>query len=379
VGSGIPCAPGSIRTSLSCLRSSAAAAVRDLCLAFVERAAARAVCIKPQSAFFEQLGPEGVHVLAEVMAAIRQAGCPALLDVKRGDIGSTGEAYALAYLDAAAPMPADALTLSPYLGLDSLEPFLARVRDAGRGIFVLVKTSNPGSGDFQDREVGGRPLFERVAEALAPAAKEAVGPQTGWSSLGVVVGATYPEQAEAVRALLPHSLLLVPGYGAQGASAADVAAGFTDGLRGALVRTGKFQAADLEGDVAPDAVLGGVLDPPFGGVRAGGDEDYTDGDSPTLRYDDEVADLACRYLREGSWGERPFLLLASFFGPHPMVGRRAEYRADYEAYLLGASRSLGSGVSWDVYYAYMETNNGAVAGNPGIDGNLLATAINLSF
>jgi len=238
-----------------------AAAVRDLCLAFVERAAARAVCIKPQSAFFEQLGPEGVHVLAEVMAAIRQAGCPALLDVKRGDIGSTGEAYALAYLDAAAPMPADALTLSPYLGLDSLEPFLARVRDAGRGIFVLVKTSNPGSGDFQDREVGGRPLFERVAEALAPAAKEAVGPQTGWSSLGVVVGATYPEQAEAVRALLPHSLLLVPGYGAQGASAGDAVRGFVPGpagLEGGVVSSSRGLLFPAEAAEARDAASWGA-------------------------------------------------------------------------------------------------------------------------
>ena len=220
----------------------AAQAVRDLCDAFVPRVAERAVCMKPQSAFFEQLGPAGVSVLADAMATARAAGCPVVLDAKRGDIGSTAEAYALAYLDAHAPMPADALTVNPYLGLDTLAPFTDRARNAGRGLFVLVKTSNPGSGDFQDQLVEGAPLFDTVARALGPLAKELRGPETGWSSLGVVVGATYPEQALHVRERLPHTLFLVPGYGAQGGGATDAVQSFVPGpagLEGGIVNSSR--------------------------------------------------------------------------------------------------------------------------------------------
>jgi orotidine-5'-phosphate decarboxylase len=221
---------------------STAQAVRDFCLAFVARSAARAVCMKPQIAFFEQLGPAGIAVLADVMRAVRDAGCPVLLDAKRGDIGTTAEAYARAYLDADAAMASDALTLNPYLGLDTLEPFAERARNLGRGLFVLVKTSNPGSRDFQDQMLEGTPLFESVARALAPLAKELQGPETGWSSLGVVVGATYPEQGERVRERLPHSLLLVPGYGAQGGGAADAVRSFVPGsagLEGGIVNSSR--------------------------------------------------------------------------------------------------------------------------------------------
>jgi orotidine-5'-phosphate decarboxylase len=234
-----------------------AEAVRDFCLAFVARSAARAVCMKPQIAFFEQLGPAGIAVLAEVMRAVRDAGCPVLLDAKRGDIGTTAEAYAKAYLDADAAMAADALTLNPYLGLDTLEPFAERARKLPRGLFVLVKTSNPGSGDFQDQILEGAPLFENIARALAPLAKELQGPETGWSSLGVVVGATYPEQGERVRERLPHSLFLVPGYGAQGGGAADAVRNFVpgpSGLEGGVVNSSRGilfpDAASSAGDAA---------------------------------------------------------------------------------------------------------------------------------
>jgi orotidine-5'-phosphate decarboxylase len=126
----------------------------------------------------------------------------------------------------------DALTVNPYLGRDSLEPYLKEATQSGVGVFVLVRTSNPGAGDLQDRTSDGAPLWEHVARGLAEPARALVGPATGWSSLGVVVGATVPEQAERARALLPRALLLVPGYGAQGAGAADAVRGFVPGPRG---------------------------------------------------------------------------------------------------------------------------------------------------
>jgi len=257
-----------------------AAAVRDFCLAFVTRAAPRAVCLKPQSAFFEQLGPAGVAVLADVLIAARDADCPVILDAKRGDIGSTAEAYAQAYLDRDASMPADALTVNPYLGLDSLTPFAERARNAGRGLFVLVKTSNAGSGDFQDQPIDSAPLFEFVARALAPLAKELQGPTTNWSSLGVVVGATYPEQAEQVRQRLPHSLFLIPGYGAQGGAAADSVRSFVPGPAG------------LEGGIVNSSR--GVLFPP----AASSAQHAADWE----RAIDEALDRACQELGEAVGG-----------------------------------------------------------------------------
>ncbi len=209
-----------------------AAAVEDLLGAFVDRLAGRVAVAKPQAAFFEQLGWRGWQVLERVGARLRENGVLVLLDAKRGDIGSTAEGYARAFLADDAATPADALTVNPYLGGDTLEPFVETARGAGRGLFVLVKTSNPGSGDFQDRQVDGAPLYEAVARRLAPMAEEWRGPGTGWSSLGVVVGAMYPEQAPRVRELLPNSLFLVPGYGAQGGAAADALRGFVPGPKG---------------------------------------------------------------------------------------------------------------------------------------------------
>jgi orotidine-5'-phosphate decarboxylase len=129
-------------------------------------------------------------------------------------------------------MAADALTVNPYLGLDTLEPFAQRSRDYGRGVFVLVRTSNPGAGDLQDLEVKGAPLFHSLARMLAPLEEELRGEETGWSSLGVVVGATWPEEHQAVRDALPRALFLVPGYGAQGAAAAEAVRGFAEGPGG---------------------------------------------------------------------------------------------------------------------------------------------------
>ena len=234
-----------------------AAAVEEFLLTVLERYRGEVVVAKPQIAFFERLGWRGMRVLARVVAKAREAGMLVLLDAKRGDIGSTAEAYAAAYLDAAAPTAVDAITLNPYLGLDALEPFFERIEAGRRGVFVLVKTSNPGSSDFQDRNVAGHPLFERVAASLADRARSLAGEKTGWSSLGVVAGATHPDQSARIRELLPNALLLVPGYGAQGASARDAVRGFTAGpdgrLEGGIVASSRallFPEAGSTGEAA---------------------------------------------------------------------------------------------------------------------------------
>jgi len=201
--------------------------------AFADRLEGRVAVAKPQVAFFEQLGWRGLRALERVVARLRQRGIRVLLDAKRGDIGSTAEGYARAWLRAEGPAePCDALTVHPWMGRDGLDPFLAAAREEGRGVFVLVKTSNAGSRDLQDRETEGRPLYACLAELLAADCEALRGPRTGWSSLGVVVGATFPGPAERVREALPRALFLVPGYGAQGAGAAEALRGFVAGPKG---------------------------------------------------------------------------------------------------------------------------------------------------
>ena len=211
-----------------------AAAVEAFCLALLDRLTGRVAIVKPQVAFFERLGWRGMRVLEAVAAAARERDLLVLLDAKRGDIGSTARGYAEAYLGSEAVLPVDAMTANPYLGLDALGPFVEAASATGAGVFVLVKTSNPGSGDFQDRSLDGKPLYERVAESLAGIAGPMNGPETGWSSLGAVVGATYPEVHRRIRELLPRALFLVPGYGAQGGGARDAVAGFVAGPAGRL-------------------------------------------------------------------------------------------------------------------------------------------------
>jgi orotidine-5'-phosphate decarboxylase len=211
-----------------------AAAVQAFCLAVLDRLAGRVAIVKPQIAFFERLGWRGMRALDGVVAAARERDLLVLLDAKRSDIGSTARGYAEAYLGSGAVLAVDALTVNPYLGLDTLEPFVKAAGEAGAGVFVLVKTSNPGSEDLQDLSVGGSPLYERVAESLAGIAERMTGPETGWSSLGAVVGATYPELHQRIRELLPRALFLVPGYGAQGGGASDAVAGFVAGPAGRL-------------------------------------------------------------------------------------------------------------------------------------------------
>jgi orotidine-5'-phosphate decarboxylase len=209
-----------------------AKAVGAFCAAFLERVAGKVAAVKPQSAFFEALGWRGVKVLSEVIAAAREAGLLVVLDAKRGDIGSSAAGYAAAYLAPKAPIRADALTVNPWLGLDSLEPFVKAAEDAQAGLFVLTRTSNPGGRDFQElAPEAGEPVYHRVARALQPHAKRLAG-KSGWSGLGLVVGATTPDEARRVRDAAPTSLFLVPGYGAQGAAARDAVAGFVAGPGG---------------------------------------------------------------------------------------------------------------------------------------------------
>lgn len=210
-----------------------AIAVQEFLTTVIERVGDRVAVIKPQSAFFEQLGWRGIQVLEKVVEAAHRRGLLVILDAKRGDIDSTAQAYAT-YIDSQGPISVDAITVNPYLGRDTLAPFVEAAMKEARGLFVIVKTSNPGSRDYQDRSVEGEPLFEVVARSLSDLSTQLVGPDTAWSALGVVAGATYPEQSRRIRELLPRSIFLVPGYGAQGGTAREAVAGFIRGSSGLL-------------------------------------------------------------------------------------------------------------------------------------------------
>jgi orotidine-5'-phosphate decarboxylase len=228
--------PPSLVTGLKPGRAGRARAFQRFCEELIDSVAEEAVAVKPQVAFFEALGGPGITALEHVCDAAAERGLLVIVDAKRGDIGSTAQAYAQAWL---APRDgeravADALTVNPYLGGDSLEPFLAACR-GGAGIFVLARTSNPGGADLQEAPMAdGRPLWERTAELIAGWGEGLVG-ECGLSSVGAVVGATHPEAVERARELMPRQVLLLPGVGAQGGSAADLAAAFRDHPAGGLV------------------------------------------------------------------------------------------------------------------------------------------------
>jgi orotidine-5'-phosphate decarboxylase len=201
--------------------------VVEFCRGIVDAVAGIAAAVKPQAAFFEAQGADGWAALIEVCGYAREAGVLVIADAKRGDVPTTARAYASAF----APL-ADAVTVNPYLGLDSLEPFFAR---DGLGVFVLVKTSNPGSVDVQDLPlVDGRPVWQHVAGLVDRWGSGLVG-ESGLSSVGAVVGATFPQEVAEARQLLPRSVLLLPGIGAQGARPEDLAQAFSVGPAGALV------------------------------------------------------------------------------------------------------------------------------------------------
>jgi orotidine-5'-phosphate decarboxylase len=222
-------------------RPAAAEAVARFCCGIVDAVAPYAVAVKPQLAFFEVLGSDGIAALERVVGYARAAGLLVLVDGKRGDIGSTARAYADAYLEPGEgrePL-ADALTVNTYLGRDSLEPFVAACRRGGGGLFCLVKTSNAGSIDVQDLALSdGRPLWQQVALLVRELGEELVG-ECGLSSVGAVVGATYPRAIGEARRLLPQAILLLPGVGAQGATVGDIARAFTSGPASALVNASR--------------------------------------------------------------------------------------------------------------------------------------------
>ena len=212
--------PVELRGDIHRGRASAADAVARFCRGLIDAVAPYVVGVKPQVAYFEALGADGIRAFEETCDYARAANLLVLADAKRGDIGSTARAYADAYLEEREerPPPVDALTVNPYLGSDSIEPFVAACRRSGNGIFCLVKTSNAGSADIQDAALSdGRPLWHHVAELVD------------------VVGATYPRAVGEARRLMPRAILLLPGIGAQGGTPADVARAFTSGPASALV------------------------------------------------------------------------------------------------------------------------------------------------
>jgi orotidine-5'-phosphate decarboxylase len=229
--------PVEVRGDAHLSRAQAADAVRRYCCGLVDAVAPFVVGVKPQLAFFEALGADGFGAFEQVSAYARSAGLLVVADAKRGDIGSTARAYAAAFVEGEEGRPpvADAVTINPYLGRDSVEPFLHAARREGAGLFCVVKTSNPGSADVQDAVLtDGRPVWHHVAALVCEWAEEAVG-ERGLSNVGAVVGATYPRAVGEARKLMPKSVLLLPGVGAQGATPADVARAFTSGPASALV------------------------------------------------------------------------------------------------------------------------------------------------
>jgi len=220
--------------------SNLAGAFDAFCRGVIDVVAPLVPAVKPQAAFFEQLGPSGMAVLAEVVQYAQQQGLLVILDAKRNDIGSTATAYARGILGCGGQSPwgADAMTISPYLGDDSLQPFVDVACERHAGLFVLVKTSNPGGGMFQDLVAEGRPLYRHVAAYVERLAQQTAA-ACGYGVVGAVVGATYPEQLAELRSEMPHTWFLVPGYGSQGGTAADVAAAFDEQGSGAIVNNSR--------------------------------------------------------------------------------------------------------------------------------------------
>ncbi len=228
--------------------------LRSHTLEVLEVCAPLVACVKPQLAFFEALGLEGFTLLAEVVRAANALELPVILDAKRGDIGSTAEAYAAAWLSG--EHAGCALTVNPFLGFETLTPFVNAARANGGAVFVLVKTSNPGSADLQDlRLENGPTLSEKVALELVRLSDDESGQ---FSSVGAVVGATHPAQLEHFRTLMPRCLLLLPGLGAQGAALKELVPAFLPGGIGAVVSAsrGIQYASGLDVKAARAAAVG---------------------------------------------------------------------------------------------------------------------------
>lgn len=201
--------------------------------------------VKPQAAYYEMYGPAGVKALYKTQEYARSKGMYVITDGKRNDIGTTMEAYAAAHLGKVKvgsaefePFLGDALTVNGYLGSDGIKPLIKVCGSGDKGIFVLVKTSNPSSGELQDKLVDGEPIYELMGKMCEEWGKELPG-KYGYSGVGAVVGATYPEQIKRLREILPHTFFLIPGYGAQGATAKDIAAAFDKNGLGGIVNSSR--------------------------------------------------------------------------------------------------------------------------------------------
>lgn len=211
----------------------------------LEAVAGEVAVVKLQNAFFEVAGPPGLDAFARLIQRARNLGFIAISDSKRGDIGASSAAYATAHLGALSvggaeveSIGADAMTVNPYFGSDGVEPFIREAVRRGRGIFVLVKTSNPSGVEVQDLRSGSRKVYEEVADRVWDWARRHMG-ACGYSAVGAVVGATYPEDLPGLRAEMPGAIFLVPGFGAQGGSADDVVLAFDEKLRGAIVNSSR--------------------------------------------------------------------------------------------------------------------------------------------
>ena len=229
-------------------------------LALVERCAGRVAVVKPQAGLFERWGAAGLAALEDVCQAATRAGLIVILDAKRGDIGTTAEGYAEGYLGAGSTCPCDAITVNPYMGVDTVQPFVEVAAREGKGVVVLARTSNPGSADFQQQILStgpyaGEPLFLAVARALRPAVETLRG-ETGWSGLMLVAGATGPDEAMRLREASGGAMFLVPGYGAQGAGAREALAGFVQGpgmREGGVVNASRSATCPPEAQAATGA------------------------------------------------------------------------------------------------------------------------------
>ena len=209
-------------------------------MAVVDAVADLVPAVKPQAAFFEQLGPAGCVALASVVDYAADKGLIVIMDAKRGDIGSTAQAYAAAYLG---PKPesawgCDCLTVNPYMGDDTLTPFVDAANRSGSGLFVLAKTSNPGSDWIQAKAENDQPIYHLVADEIQRLSENNLG-ESGYGNIGAVVGATYPEQLSELRERMPNTLFLIPGFGAQGGTASDVAGGLDEDGLGGLINSSR--------------------------------------------------------------------------------------------------------------------------------------------
>ena len=201
--------------------------------------------VKPQIAMYEMLGTDGIECFIKTCDYASEKGLVVIGDIKRGDIASTAEAYSNGHIGMidvegvkSQVFKEDFITINPYLGWDSVEPYMANCKNYGKGLFVLVKTSNPNSGQLQDLDVGGKPLYQKVGELVDEWGRGLMG-ESGYSSVGAVVGVPHPEQAKALRKIMPNTFFLVPGYGAQGGKAEDLAVCFNkDGL-GAIINSSR--------------------------------------------------------------------------------------------------------------------------------------------